>query len=60
MELAEEDTNYVYRWADTVYQSKNPIISGLISAYETVQIKKDHAYNNFYKDLIDLQEALEK
>ena len=60
MELAEEDTNYVYRWADTVYQSKNPIISGLISAYETVQIKKDHMYNNFYKDLIDLQEDLEK
>lgn len=57
--LADADINGLYRWVDTIFQSKDPIISGMALAYDQMIQQTNETYNVKYKQLVDLVREME-
>ena len=56
---ADRDVNGFYRWVDTIFQSKDPIISGMAMAYDQMIQKTNETFNARYKQLVDLTREME-
>ena len=59
-QLADSDVNGFYRWVDTIFQSKDPIISGMALAYDQMTQQTNETYNIKYKKLVDLTREMEE
>lgn len=59
-QLADSDVNGFYRWVDTIFQSKDPIVAGMALAYDTMKQQTNETYNVKYKKLVDLTREMEE
>ena len=59
-QLADSDVNGFYRWVDTIFQSKDPIVSGMALAYDQMAQQTNETYNVKYKKLVDLTREMEE
>lgn len=57
---ADRDVNGFYRWVDTIFQSKDPIISGMAMAYDQMIQRTNETFNARYKQLVDLTREMEQ
>lgn len=57
---ADSDVNGFYRWVDTIFQSKDPVISGMALAYDTMIQQTNETFNVKYKQLVDLTREMEE
>lgn len=57
---ADQDVNGFYRWVDTIFQSKDPVISGMAMAYDQMIQKTNETFNTRYKQLVDLTREMEE
>lgn len=57
---ADSDVNGFYRWVDTIFQSKDPIISGMALAYDSMIQQTNETFNVKYKQLVDLTREMEQ
>lgn len=58
--MADSDINGFYRWVDTIFQSKDPIISGMAMAYDQMVQQTNETFNIKYKQLVDLTKEMEQ
>lgn len=59
-QLADSDVNGFYRWVDTIFQSKDPIVAGMALAYDQMKQQTNETYNVKYKKLVDLTREMEE
>ena len=57
--IADADINGFYRWVDTVFQSKDPVISGMAMAYDQMIQQTNETFNQKYKQLVELTREME-
>ena len=57
--MAEADVNGFYRWVDTIFQSKDPIISGMALAYDQTVQQTNETFNEKYRQLVSLTREME-
>lgn len=58
--MAESDINGFYRWVDTIFQSKDPIISGMAMAYDQMIQQTNETFNEKYRQLVNLTREMEQ
>ena len=58
--MAEADVNGFYRWVDTIFQSKDPIISGMAMAYDQMIQQTNETFNEKYRQLVNLTREMEQ
>ena len=58
--MAESDVNGFYRWVDTIFQSKDPIISGMAMAYDQMTQQTNETFNEKYRQLVSLTREMEQ
>lgn len=56
--IADSDTNAFFRYTDTIFQSKDPIISAMAKAYDEIMSRTRQQYISKYKQLADLTKEL--
>lgn len=58
--MADQDVNGFYRWVDTIFQTKDPIISGMAMAYDQMAQQTNETFNEKYNQLVELTREMEK
>lgn len=59
-DMATEDINFVYRWADTIFDTKDPIVGVMSKIYYDKMREMRVASNDFYKRLSDIMDEFDK
>lgn len=59
-DMANEDVNFIYRWADTIFDTKDPIIGNMSKIYYDKMREMRLAANDYYRRLSNIVDEFDK